>query len=95
MSRDPNEKYPRVFINSKVTHENLVEEVLDELFLKRARGEESVEVSSQKFGNKITTVISRRVGFQTCHITTYISSRGEMKMSLRLMICIRRSVHLS
>lgn len=32
----------------------MVEEILNELLLKRARGEESVEISSQKLGDKVT-----------------------------------------
>ena len=33
--------------------EDLVEEVLDELFLERARGEETVEIGAQKLGDKV------------------------------------------
>jgi hypothetical protein len=68
IAEDPNEKDPQAFIDTKATHENLIEEVLDELFLKRARGKQSVEVSSQKLGNKVTKVISLRVGVQAYHI---------------------------
>ena len=33
--------------------EDLVEEVLDELFLERARGEKTVEIGAQKLGDKV------------------------------------------
>ena len=32
-------------------HQNLVEEVLDELFLERSRGEESMEIGAEQFRN--------------------------------------------
>ena len=35
------------------THQNLIEEVLDELLLERSRGEESMEIGAEEFGNCI------------------------------------------
>ena len=37
-----------------VTHEYLVEEVLYELLLEWARGEQAVEIGTQEFGNEVT-----------------------------------------
>lgn len=33
------------------THQNLVQEVLDELLLERARGEETVQIGAEEFGD--------------------------------------------
>lgn len=38
---------PRLF----ETHQNLVQEVLDELLLKRAGGEEAVQIGAEEFGD--------------------------------------------
>jgi|FreactcultuFSWF8_1027224.scaffolds.fasta_scaffold00132_10 hypothetical protein len=35
------------------THQNLVEEVLDELLLERSRGQEAVEIGAQELGDEI------------------------------------------
>jgi len=35
------------------THEDLVKEVLDELFLQRTGGQETVQIRSKKFGDEI------------------------------------------
>lgn len=37
------------------TTENLVKKVLDELFLKRARGKESMKVGTEKLGDKVAS----------------------------------------
>lgn len=37
------------------TTEDLVKEVLDELFLKRARGKESMKVGTEKLGHKVAS----------------------------------------
>jgi hypothetical protein len=34
-----------------ISYQNLVEEILDELLLKRARSEETVQVGTQELGN--------------------------------------------
>jgi hypothetical protein len=34
-----------------ISYQDLVEEILNELLLKRARGEEAVQVGTQEFGN--------------------------------------------
>lgn len=71
------------------THQNLVEEVLDELFLQRSRREEAVQVGAEKLGDYPT--VKPRVPpisiASSFHSPTYISSRGEMKTSLRLITC--------
>jgi hypothetical protein len=41
------------------TTEDLVEEVLDELLLKRSRGKQSVEISTEKLGDEVN-VLKRR-----------------------------------
>jgi len=35
------------------THQDLVEEVLDELLLERSRGQEAVEIGAQELGDEI------------------------------------------
>lgn len=72
-----------------VTHKDLVEEVLNELFFQRSGGEESMEVGSQKFRDKVSAASSQP---KLCRpskprSTAYMSSRGEIKISLKLMIC--------
>ena len=67
-------------------YKDLVEEVLDELLLERARGKQSVEVGSEELGNKVAVVgvRKRRGGVDE---GAHMSSNGEIKTSLRLMIC--------
>lgn len=53
------------------TYQDLVQEVLDKLLLERSRGEQSVEISSQKFGDKVAVVLSDgddTAGGQTLHV---------------------------
>jgi hypothetical protein len=72
-------------------YEDLVQEVLDELLLERSRREEAMEIGAEQFGDEITVRrTSARVVART-QSRTYMSSRGEMKMSLRLMTfsCLR------
>ena len=40
------------------THQDLVEEVLDELLLQRSGGKQAVEIGSEQFGNEITKGVS-------------------------------------
>lgn len=42
-----------VFVRSWVTYHDLVQEVLDELLLKRPRSEKSVKIGSEKLGNEV------------------------------------------
>jgi hypothetical protein len=44
-----------------------------------------VKVGSKKFGDEVTTGISVRLALSD--IRSYMSSRGEMKISLKLIIC--------
>lgn len=90
--------------------EDLVEEVLDELLLERAAGEESVEIGAEELSDKVAvrrkaereglirfvSILAQKqqlsqasgvCGTEQISVETYMSSRGEMKMSLRLMIC--------
>lgn len=39
------------------TYEDLVEEVLDELLLQRARGQEAVEIGSEELSDEVAAVI--------------------------------------
>lgn len=74
-----------------LTYEDLVEEVLDELLLERSRSQEAVEIGSQELSHEVAVAVSVLVS-QAGGGETYISSRGEMKISLKLMICEWRSV---
>lgn len=58
---------------------------MDELLLEGSRGEQSVEISAEELGNKVAAggvseSARKRDGY------TDMSSRGEMKTSLKLMI---------
>lgn len=54
-----------------VTHQYLIEEVLDELLFEGPRGQEAVKVSSEEFGDKVTgNEISR--GYKREAIKIYI-----------------------
>lgn len=73
--------------DAHLSYQDLVEEILDELLLKRARGEEAVQISTQELGN-CDIVKMRSIAWERdSNIPTYMSSRGEMKISLRLMTC--------
>lgn len=65
------------------THKDLVQEVLDKLLLERPGGEKAVEIGTEQLSDEV----SIRIGMASvkCFEYAYMSSRGEMKMSLRLM----------
>ena len=65
------------------TTEDLVKEVLDELLLQRARSQETVKVGTKELGDKVASVSAED---NDAVKETHMSSRGEMKMSLREMI---------
>jgi hypothetical protein len=66
------------------THQNLVEEVLDELFFEWPRCQETMKIRSKQLSDKISgTSLSDEMMWKDW---TYKSSRGEMKTSLRLII---------
>lgn len=69
------------------THQNLVKEVLNELLLKRTRGKKAVQVGTEQLGH--CAMMSSWIAslLKMLYSPTYISSSGEMKMSLRLMTC--------
>ena len=67
------------------TYQNLVEEILNELLLKRARGEKAVQVGTKQLGDWTIVSSWKAIALQALNSPTYISSSGEMKMSLRLM----------
>lgn len=67
------------------THQNLIKEVLDKLLFERSRREQAVEISAEEFGDEVAKRLS--CGWQGRCDVPYISSRGEMKISLRLMTC--------
>ena len=52
----------RVLSCGGATHENLVQEVLDELLLERSRGEQTVKVGAEEFGDEVAWVVSVGVG---------------------------------
>lgn len=65
---------------------NLVEEVLDELLFEGPRGEQPVEIGAQQLRYEVAAVEgSAAVGHQVGPCATYMSSSGEMKMSLSEM----------
>ncbi len=49
-----------------------------------------MEVSAEKLGHEVTVTVEKRQG-GLCR-ATYMSSSGEMKMSLRLMIWVAFSI---
>lgn len=67
------------------TNQDLVEEVLNELLLKRPRREQAVEVSAEELGDEVTGGCKSKLCAHGLGLSTYMSSRGEMKISLRLM----------
>lgn len=71
------------------SYQNLIEEVLDELLLKRSRCEQSVEIGSQKLSDEVTSSVLELAKLENS-IATHMSSRGEMKMSLSEMTCCRQ-----
>jgi hypothetical protein len=64
----------------------LVKEVLDELFFERPGCKETVEIGAEKLGDEISGGVSEMKGREGKN-GEYKSSRGEIKTSLRLMIC--------
>ena len=66
------------------TYQNLVKEVLDELLLQRPGGEETVEIGSKELGDEVTEKLAKTSARSAS--VTYISSNGEMKISLKLII---------
>ena len=60
---------------------------MDELLLKRPRGKQTVEIGSQQLGDEVTELVSfLLVAYHAWD--AYMSSSGEMKISLRLMIWV-------
>lgn len=68
------------------TYEDLVEEVLDELLLERAGGEKAVEIGSEELSDEVANSIVSHCS-STLRQCAYMSSSGEMKMSLKLITC--------
>jgi hypothetical protein len=52
------------------TYQNLIEEVLDELFLERSRCEQAVEIGAEEFGDEVAGEVSTggrcEAGLRTC-----------------------------
>jgi len=61
----------------------LVKEVLDELLFERTRSKESVKIGTEEFGYEVATY-QRESAMMAGN--AYMSSRGEMKISLSEMI---------
>ena len=73
--------------NEWEAYEDLVEKVLNELLFERSRREETMQIGSQKLRHKVSTSeVSEGSVIKTLH-NAYKSSKGEMKMSLRLITC--------
>ena len=70
---------------NNATYQNLVKEVLNKLLLERSRSKQAMEISAEEFGDEVARCVSWGVEEQVRR--AYISSRGEIKMSLRLMTC--------
>ena len=68
-----------------ITDQNLVQEVLNELLLERPRRQQSVKIRPQKLRHEISTNIVS-VAPPIRGSGTHMSSCGEMKTSLRLII---------
>ena len=71
-------------------HQNLVQEVLDELLLEGTRSEETVQIGSEEFSDCVsleTVLEAAQDENERVYLPTYISSSGEMKISLKLMTC--------
>ena len=68
------------------THQNLIEEVLDELLLEGAGCKEAVKIGSKKLRDEVARLVSKSARKGKAWATN-MSSKGEMKMSLRLMTC--------
>jgi hypothetical protein len=52
------ESQPSTYIPGFATHQDLVEEVLDELLLQRSGGEQAVEISSEQLRDEVAVSIS-------------------------------------
>ena len=68
------------------TYENLIQEILNELFLQRPRSQESMEVCTKEFCDEISRAFTQYEWIYANKRNTDISSSGEMKTSLKLMI---------
>jgi hypothetical protein len=66
------------------TYQNLVKEVLNELLLQRPGGEETVEIGSEELSDEVTEKLANTSAGSA--YVTYMSSNGEMKISLKLII---------
>ena len=69
-----------------ITYEDLIEEVLNELLFERTRSQQAMQVSSEELCDEVAARCETRVAVGSGARSTYRSSRGEMKTSLRLMI---------
>jgi hypothetical protein len=69
------------------THHDLVKEVLDELFLQRSGSEQPVKVGAQQLRDEVTMREGQYMLPILRGTISYMSSNGEMKMSLREMTC--------
>ena len=56
---------------------------MDELLFERTRSEESVKIGTKELGHEVAIYQCSPAAFSLC---AYMSSRGEMKMSLSEMI---------
>lgn len=79
-----------VGVGAIVTYQDLIEEVLDELLFQRSRGQEAMKISAQEFGHEITRgqehpFISIAKRGNLLGSISYMSSSGEIKISLKLI----------
>lgn len=82
-----------------ITYQDLIKEILNELLFQRSRSQEAVKISAQKFGHEITRrleipgiSIAKRGGLFGS--ISYISSSGEIKISLKLITFVHFSICL-
>lgn len=68
------------------THENLVQKVLDKLALEGTGSKQTVQVGAEQLGHKVAAVGKRGQREKAKRRQAYMSSSGEMKMSLKQMI---------
>lgn len=71
---------------SSPTNQNLVKEVLYELLLEWPRSKQAVKIGAKELSDEVTVCcVSKSSACTILDFYTYISSSGEMKISLRLM----------
>ena len=68
------------------TYENLIHEILNDLFVQRPRSQQCMEVCMKEFCDEICRAYTQYEWIYANRGSTDISSSGEMKTSLKLMM---------